>query len=94
MVSWSKPLASRFLRLSRLLRLDLGPSACTDALLVGAGEDLVFVSDRGPLKKGVPPGGKIGEFIFDEGAEDPAACVDVMVKGRRFPAVLTQHVER
>ena len=63
-----------------MLRLDLGPSVCADALLAGAGDDLVFVSDRGPLKNGVPLGGRIGELIFDEGAEDPAGCMDAIAE--------------
>lgn len=42
MDSWSRPLASLFFRLSRLLRFDLVPSVCTDALLGGAGEDRAF----------------------------------------------------
>lgn len=82
--SGSNPLASRFFRLSRLLRFDLALSA-TDALLGGAGEDRAFTSDKGPLGKGRFVGGKMGELILDDGAEDPAGCVDAIMGGwQRF----------
>lgn len=75
--SWSKPLASRFLRLSRLFRFDFA-SCCIDALLGGAGEDPVFRSSPAPLN-GVPPGGMTGELTSDEGAEEPAGCPDAII---------------
>lgn len=75
MVSASKPFASRFLRLSRLLRFDLALSACRDALFDGAGEDLTFKSDNEPFKGGTLPGGRVGELILDEGPEDPVGWV-------------------
>lgn len=72
-LSVSKPLASRFLRLSRLLRF-ARPSPWTD----GAGEDRVFRSVNCALSRGPPLGGRIGELIFDDGADDPGAC-DAMI---------------
>ena len=33
-----------------------------------------------PAKNGVLPGGKIGEFRLDEGAEDPVGCVEAIVR--------------
>lgn len=56
-LSVSSPFASRFLRLSRLLRFDLPPSPWAETMLGAAGEDLAFWSDGGPLKKGRLPGG-------------------------------------
>lgn len=77
--SGSMPLASRFLRLSRLLRFDFALSSCADALLGGAGEEPAFKSKPAPLKNGVPPGGIMGELIFDDGAEEPAGCPDAII---------------
>lgn len=72
--SVSSPLASRFLRLSRLLRL-ARPSPCAD----GAGDDRGFKSVNCALSKGPPLGGRIGELMLDDGAEDPGAWADVMM---------------
>lgn len=55
--SGSSPFASRFLRLSRLFRFDLAPSACTDALLGGAGDDLGFESAVALFNEAFPGGG-------------------------------------
>jgi hypothetical protein len=76
--SGSKPFASRFLRLSRLLRLARAVSPWTDPVLAGAGEDLALRSERGPGSTGAFPGAKVGEFIFDEGADDPGAVPEAM----------------
>lgn len=73
--SVSSPLASRFLRLSRLLRL-VRPSPCAD----GAGEERPFKSVNCVLSRDPPLGGKIGELILDDGAEDPGAWPDAMVE--------------
>lgn len=71
-LSGSNPFASRFFRLSRLLRFDLAPSAWSDALCDGAGEDLAFKSDNAPLfNGGALPGGRVGELMLDDGPEDP-----------------------
>lgn len=72
-LSWSRLLASRFLRLSRLLRFDF-ESSCADALLGGAGEELGFKSRPAPLKDGVP----LGELTFEVGAETPVDCTDAI----------------
>lgn len=82
-LSVSRPLASRFLRLSRLLRF-ARPSPWTDATLPGAGDDLGFRSENCALSNGPPLGGSIGELMFDEGAEDPGAWPDVMMNGCVF----------
>lgn len=78
--SGSSPLASRFFRLSRLFRFDLAPSACTDVMLGGIGDDRTLASDKGPLRIEGFVGGRMGELILDEGADEPAGCVAVMVK--------------
>lgn len=72
-LSWSSPLASRFLRLSRLLRFDFA-SSCTDALLGGIGEEPGFKSRLAPLNDGVPP----GELTFEVGAQMPVGCPDAI----------------
>lgn len=77
-LSWSRPLASRFLRLSRLLRFDFALSSCADALLGGAGEEPEIKSKPAPLNDGIPPGGNVGEFTFELGAETPAGCPDAI----------------
>lgn len=64
-------MASLFLRLSRLLRFARAASPWTEALLAGAGEDLALKSDNGPLGRGGLPGGKTGELMLEDGAEDP-----------------------
>ena len=71
--SGSNPLASRFLRLSRLLRL-ARPSPWAD----GAGDDRGFRSVNCALSRGPPLGGRIGELMLDDGAEDPGAWPDAM----------------
>lgn len=47
-------------------------------MLGGAGEEPAFRSKPAPLN-GVPPGGIMGELIFDDGAEEPAGCPDVII---------------
>jgi hypothetical protein len=71
-LSVSRPFASRFLRLSRLFRFARA-SPCTEALLPGAGEEREFRSDSAPLRRGPLLGGIMGEFILDEGADEPGA---------------------
>lgn len=61
----SSPLASRFLRLSRLLRFDFALLSCGPE---GAGEDPAFRSRPAPLN-GVPRGGRTGELTSDGGPE-------------------------
>jgi hypothetical protein len=56
------------------------PSPWTDATLPGAGDDLGFKSENCALSNGPLLGGKIGELMFDEGAEDSGAWPDAMVK--------------
>jgi hypothetical protein len=57
-----------------LLRFERAVSPpCTDALLAGAGEDRLLRSDNAPLRRGPLPGGRRGELIFEEGAEEPGA---------------------
>lgn len=73
--SGSSPLASRFLRLSLLLRL-ARPSPWAD----GAGEDRGFKSVNCALSRGPPFGGRIGELMLDDGAEDPGAWADAMME--------------
>lgn len=80
-LSGSRPFASRFLRLSRLLRFARAASPCTDALLAGAGEDRLFKSDNAPFRRGPLPGGRRGELIFEDGAEDPGAWDAIMAEG-------------
>lgn len=79
-LSVSKPLASRFLRLSRLFRFARALSPCAERLLAGAGEDREFKSDNAPLRRGPLPGGRMGELMLEDGADDPGAWPDAMVK--------------
>lgn len=74
------------MRLSRLFRFDLAPSACTDAVLGGAGEDLGFRSGSAPFGNGPLPGAKVGELIFDEGTEDPAGWEDAITIAENWMA--------
>lgn len=67
-LSVSKPLASRFLRLSLLLRF-ARPSPWAE----GAGEARVFKSVNCALSRGPPLGGRIGELMLEDGADDPGA---------------------
>lgn len=87
-ISESRPFASRFFRLSRLLRFALAPSACRDALFEGAGEALAFKSDSALLIGGPFPGAKAGELMLDDGADGPADAIVINCRNREALSVL------
>lgn len=49
-------------------------------ILGGIGDDRTLASDKEPLRKGAFVGGKMGEFMFDEGADEPTGWADVMAR--------------